>query len=402
MKRRFILLLLVVTACAGYGHTDEGKKNIFQRGSAETESADKNVALRREYPFKGMSIKQIRRTKEYRLVQDAYGRNFSTGHLLRDADRTVSEKTATLHDMLGPIYRKAKKALLAKPVTNANFKALYAFAVLCRQKQALLANQPNDMKYCLIYLDNRIATGILLHACETLPDGELRRACVDAYIDSMDIVRQCELAGIWDKKFPSTAKKSGPRLVLVDDPTGWLLAMAVERGKAYDNLRRVTNDPYIKKALDPETLKKTTTRELAKRKQSVAASPGPGDRGMEPPGRRSKTTNPPNETAKPDGKKLLPAYQTSLRGSNPIRVRNPNEFSVSVGIRAGTKGRDFDVPPNGVKTIYVPNGKYDVYFVYSSKPDALFQGDGFTLRGNGVEIQIVKVVGGNYNIRRVK
>jgi len=40
--------------------------------------------------------------------------------------------------------------------------------------------------------------------------------------------------------------------------------------------------------------------------------------------------------------------------------------------------------------------------VYSSKPDELFQGDSFTLNGNGVEIQIVKVVSGNYSIRQVK
>jgi len=55
-----------------------------------------------------------------------------------------------------------------------------------------------------------------------------------------------------------------------------------------------------------------------------------------------------------------------------------------------------------VETVYVPDGKYDIYFVYSNKPQALFQGDSFTLNGNGVEIQIVKVVDENYNIRQVK
>ena len=39
---------------------------------------------------------------------------------------------------------------------------------------------------------------------------------------------------------------------------------------------------------------------------------------------------------------------------------------------------------------------------YSSDPEGLYQGDSFTLSNNGVDIQIVKVVNGNYGIRKVK
>jgi len=99
---------------------------------------------------------------------------------------------------------------------------------------------------------------------------------------------------------------------------------------------------------------------------------------------------------------LLPPFKEKLEGGNPVRIRNPNSFAVEVGIRAGEKGRDFDVAANGVETVYMPNGRYEIYFVYSDKPDALFQGDSFALNDNGVEIQIVKVVNGNYDIRRVK
>jgi len=108
------------------------------------------------------------------------------------------------------------------------------------------------------------------------------------------------------------------------------------------------------------------------------------------------------DKGKPSAKDLLPPFSVALEGKNPVRVRNPNDFSVLAGVRSGSKGIDLDVPANGVHTVYVPDGKYDIYFVYSSKPDALFQGDSFTLNGDGVEIQIVKVVGGNYNIRQVK
>ena len=100
--------------------------------------------------------------------------------------------------------------------------------------------------------------------------------------------------------------------------------------------------------------------------------------------------------------KLLPGFKEELEGKNPVRVRNPNNFSVTAGIRSGKHGKNLDVPANGVQTVYVPNGRYNIYFVYSSKPDALFRGDPFTLNNNGVEIQIVQVINGNYNIQQVK
>lgn len=99
---------------------------------------------------------------------------------------------------------------------------------------------------------------------------------------------------------------------------------------------------------------------------------------------------------------MLPAFTEHLNGPREVRVRNPNAFAVHAGVRKATAGVNFEVPANGAKSVYVPDGEYDIYFVYSDKPDALFQGDSFTLRGNGVEIQIVKVVGGNYGIRQVK
>ena len=85
-----------------------------------------------------------------------------------------------------------------------------------------------------------------------------------------------------------------------------------------------------------------------------------------------------------------------------VRIVNPNEFNVVAGIRSGLQGVDIAVPAGKTSSVTVPNGKYDIFFVYSSKPDALFQGDAFALNGDGVEIQIVKVVDGNYSIRQVR
>jgi hypothetical protein len=41
-------------------------------------------------------------------------------------------------------------------------------------------------------------------------------------------------------------------------------------------------------------------------------------------------------------------------------------------------------------------------FITLVTPTAIYQGDDFTLNDNGVEIQIVKAVNGNYGIRKVK
>ena len=100
--------------------------------------------------------------------------------------------------------------------------------------------------------------------------------------------------------------------------------------------------------------------------------------------------------------KNWPKYSGELNGGMEVRVKNPNEFGVKVGLRAAGMGKDFVVGANDTKSVQVPNGRYDIYFQYSTDPDGLYQGDSFTLNGNGVEIQIVKVVNGNYGIRKVK
>jgi len=97
-----------------------------------------------------------------------------------------------------------------------------------------------------------------------------------------------------------------------------------------------------------------------------------------------------------------PKYDVELRGSNPVRIVNPNEYGVKVGLRSAGQGKDFEVAERGTETVYVPNGQYEVYFRYSTDEKALYKGDDFTLNNNGVEIRIVKVVGGNYSIQRIK
>lgn len=92
----------------------------------------------------------------------------------------------------------------------------------------------------------------------------------------------------------------------------------------------------------------------------------------------------------------------TLHGQNPVRITNPNPFSVRVALRSSGRGKDFKVSSNDSSTIYVPDGSYEIYFQYSHEPDAIYKGDDFSLHRHGVDIRVVKIVEGNYSIRRVK
>lgn len=88
-------------------------------------------------------------------------------------------------------------------------------------------------------------------------------------------------------------------------------------------------------------------------------------------------------------------------GRNLVMVRNSNPYSVDVALRAESGGADLFVPAMGSASVSVPDGTYDVYFVYSTDLRSLYQGDTFTTTGHRTTISLEKVVGGNYGIRKV-
>jgi hypothetical protein len=97
-----------------------------------------------------------------------------------------------------------------------------------------------------------------------------------------------------------------------------------------------------------------------------------------------------------------PRYDGELSGADEVRIVNPNAFEVRVGLRSEGKGKDFRVPPKGREAVAVPDGRYEVFFWYATDPEGVYQGDSFSLNKNGVEIQIVEVLDGNYGIRKLK
>lgn len=100
-----------------------------------------------------------------------------------------------------------------------------------------------------------------------------------------------------------------------------------------------------------------------------------------------------------------PRLRTRLTGDNEVRIVNNNEFGITVGLRlrgAAGQGRDFKVPANDSAAVTLPDGRYDIYFVMANQPDALYQGDSFSLNQRDVSITINKVTDGNYGIHKVE
>ncbi|MDR1252834.1 MAG: hypothetical protein LBK62_11830 [Treponema sp.] len=102
---------------------------------------------------------------------------------------------------------------------------------------------------------------------------------------------------------------------------------------------------------------------------------------------------------------IFPRFTWPLRGINEIRVRNPNAFSLWVAIRGDSGGAedggvDFHVPPSSFNSVFIPDGGYRIYFVFSYEPRVLYRGDGFYLADYGFEIDVVPDDNGNYGIHR--
>lgn len=99
---------------------------------------------------------------------------------------------------------------------------------------------------------------------------------------------------------------------------------------------------------------------------------------------------------------VWPELARPLRGSNKIVVKNPNEFFVRAGVRSGRDGTDTVIGAGLSESFQAPNGRFDVYFQYPTDENSVYQGDSFDLQDKGIEIEIVKVVDGNYGVRKLK
>jgi hypothetical protein len=100
---------------------------------------------------------------------------------------------------------------------------------------------------------------------------------------------------------------------------------------------------------------------------------------------------------------LFPARNKLLKGSgSQIAILNPNDFSVAVALMTETTADYFLVLPQEGIGKGIPDGQYDIYFVYSTDPESLYQGDPITVRRQWMTLTLQPVSEGNYGMKKVK
>lgn len=99
----------------------------------------------------------------------------------------------------------------------------------------------------------------------------------------------------------------------------------------------------------------------------------------------------------------LPGFFYHLgSGRNTLRIRNPNDYDATVGLRAGSRGVDIVVPANRSASVQLLDGQFLVYFLFSDRPYGLFQGNNISLYGHTAEMRLEGVVNGNYGIHQMR
>jgi len=71
----------------------------------------------------------------------------------------------------------------------------------------------------------------------------------------------------------------------------------------------------------------------------------------------------------------IPAYSTELKGANEVRVNNPNNCPALVMIRCEEKGLHVELPAKSMTSVYLPNGAFQISFIFANIPNAIMRGD---------------------------
>ena len=91
-------------------------------------------------------------------------------------------------------------------------------------------------------------------------------------------------------------------------------------------------------------------------------------------------------------------------GVSELVIDNSRQSAgVTAMVKAGSRGRQFHVNGFSTNTVDLPNGWFEIYFIYDNDPYSLYQGDSFALKQNEqVTLVLQKQVGGNYNVRKIE
>jgi len=331
----------------------------------------------RTYPFRGLSVREIRDTAEFVAAKRHVGESFD--NLLRGATivsttPAISLQNRELPEMASRGITELRDRVCARPVTKSNYDALFALTIITRECRHRIAMPPHgELIDKMDVARLRVLWSVLFDVTAELPDSTLRRISTVAMVDCSDLIKQCEIAAAWRESGSQWLDQGHPSLFLHN---------LVRTLDAYHTVFNGSTDEQTQAII----------RAALKRLSGTAD----GDVPYVPVPRMVQQVHTTSLKAR------LPEYETKLNGLNEVRILNPTTHAVLVGVRAGRGGVDFEVPGQGKGSVTLPNGDYSIYFVYANEPDNLYRGENFTLRSKGVEIQLVRVRCGNYAIWRVK
>lgn len=103
----------------------------------------------------------------------------------------------------------------------------------------------------------------------------------------------------------------------------------------------------------------------------------------------------PDQSMKETGRKAkLPAFTYQLReGSYEIKIHNPLDVEVTVGIRSEKRGKNFTIEPRGARSVKVPRGEYQIYYIRSDEPSRVIDGGSVNIDGlfvGDVDIHLIR------------
>ncbi len=102
-----------------------------------------------------------------------------------------------------------------------------------------------------------------------------------------------------------------------------------------------------------------------------------------------------DQSVKETGRKVkLPTFTYQLReGSYEIKIHNPLDVEVTVGIRSEKRGKNFTIEPGGVRSVKVPRGEYQIYYIRSDEPSRVIDGGSVNIDGlfvGDVDIHLIR------------
>ena len=189
---------------------------------------------------------------------------------------------------------------------------------------------------------------------------------------------------------------------LVDDKSKSDQSTPLHEAVRTGNFEAVRALIAAKADLDAKTSQGLTPLKLAKglcRTNIASQLEANGAQMLEPPPKPRTWVVP---TAQLPQRASMPPYRSALRGDKALSIINNSRRSVSVRILSGGSGADLYIGPGGSRSASVPSGNFELYYIFSDEPWALYKGDNVRLPSYAASGSITLGASlGNYSIRQV-